>query len=51
VIIRTPYEGTDSANPNEHTANDTLEHINYDLILEILRMNTAFVASALERQA
>jgi hypothetical protein len=43
-------EGTDGANPHEHTANDTLEHITYDLILEILRMNTAFVATALERQ-
>lgn len=40
-------EGTDSANPHEHTANDTLAHINYDLMLEILRMNTAFVATEL----
>jgi len=44
-------EGTDGANQNEHTANDTLDHINYDLIVEILRMNTAFVASALGQQA
>lgn len=44
-------EGTDGANPHEHTANDTLAHINYALILEILRMNTAFVATALQRPA
>jgi hypothetical protein len=43
-------EGTDQANENEHTANDTLDHINYDLMLEILRMNTAFIASELDRQ-
>ena len=34
-------EGTDSANGNIHTANDTLAHINYELALEILRMNVA----------
>lgn len=44
-------EGTDQANENEHTANDTLDHINYELMLEILRMNTAFIASELDRQA
>jgi hypothetical protein len=43
-------EGTDQANEHEHTANDTLDHINYDLMLEILRMNTAFIASELDRQ-
>jgi hypothetical protein len=43
-------EGTDQANENEHTANDTLDHINYELMLEILRMNTAFIASELDRQ-
>jgi Zn-dependent M28 family amino/carboxypeptidase len=40
-------EGTDSANDNVHTANDTLENIDYDLALEILRMNVAATAKAL----
>ena len=39
-------EGADGANGNIHTAGDTLDHINYDLALEILRMNTAYTASA-----
>lgn len=39
-------EGTDDANHNVHSANDTLAHINFDLALEILRMNLAFVAQA-----
>lgn len=38
-------EGADALNPNEHTANDTLEHIHYPLALDILRMNVAFIAS------
>lgn len=38
-------EGEDSLNPNDHTANDTLEHIHYPLALDILRMNIAFIAS------
>jgi hypothetical protein len=37
-------EGNDDANENIHTANDTLNHINHGFALEILRMNTAFVA-------
>jgi Zn-dependent M28 family amino/carboxypeptidase len=37
-------EGADGANDEIHTARDTLEHVNFDLALEILRMNTAFVA-------
>jgi hypothetical protein len=37
-------EGNDEANHNIHSANDTLNHINHDLALEILRMNTAYVA-------
>ena len=37
-------EGADSANSNIHTAGDTLVNINYDLMLEILRMNIAFIA-------
>jgi hypothetical protein len=40
-------EGGDSSNDEIHTARDVLEHINFDLALEILRMNTAFVAEAL----
>ena len=39
-------EGTDSANSNIHTANDILDHINYELMQEILRMNVAFIANA-----
>ncbi|WP_197036160.1 M28 family metallopeptidase [Fischerella sp. PCC 9605] len=42
-------EGADSANSNIHTANDTLTHISYDLMLEILRMNIAFIASAVNQ--
>ena len=38
-------EGADSANSNIHTANDTLVHIDYELALDILRMNVATVAS------
>jgi Peptidase family M28 len=41
-------EGTDSA--NVHTANDTLVNIDYDLALEILRMNVATTAKALAPQ-
>ena len=40
-------EGADSTNDNIHTSRDTLDRINFDLALEILRMNTAFVAKAL----
>ena len=40
-------EGADSTNDEIHTARDTLDRINFDLALEILRMNTAFVAEAL----
>ena len=42
-------EGADSANTNIHTANDTLAHIDYDLALDILRMNTAAAATLLGR--
>jgi hypothetical protein len=38
-------EGSDSANTNVHTANDTLAHIDNDLALEILRMNVAAVST------
>jgi Peptidase family M28 len=37
-------EGADGANDKIHSSNDTIDHINYDLALEILRMNIAFVA-------
>jgi hypothetical protein len=40
-------EGADGANSNIHTANDTLAHINFDLALEIIKMNVAFVATKL----
>ena len=36
-------EGTDSSNTNVHTANDTLDHINYGLAMDIIRMNIAVV--------
>ena len=40
-------DGTDDANHNMHTAGDTLDHIDYDLALQIVRMNLATTASAL----
>lgn len=40
-------EGTDDANHNIHTAGDTLDHIDYDLALQIVRMNLATTASTL----
>jgi hypothetical protein len=40
-------EGADSTNDEIHSARDTLDRINFELALEILRMNTAFVAEAL----
>jgi Zn-dependent M28 family amino/carboxypeptidase len=40
-------EGADSTNHEIHTARDTLDRINFDLALEILRMNTAFIAESL----
>ncbi|MET0922299.1 MAG: M28 family metallopeptidase [Xanthobacteraceae bacterium] len=43
-------EGADHSNHEIHTARDTLERINFDLALEILRMNTAFVADSLDRK-
>jgi Zn-dependent M28 family amino/carboxypeptidase len=42
-------EGTDDANHSIHSPRDTLDRINFDLALEILRMNAAFVADALVR--
>ncbi len=43
-------EGTDDANHNIHSDKDTLAHINWDLALDILRMNVAFVTQSLEHQ-
>ena len=37
-------EAADSANTNIHTANDTIDRIDYDLLTSIVRMNTGFVA-------
>ncbi len=37
-------EGADNANGNIHSANDTLDKIDFETALEILRMNVAFVA-------
>jgi len=43
-------EGTDSSNTNVHTANDTLDHLNYNLALEIMRMNIAAAVSLLGKE-
>jgi hypothetical protein len=40
-------EGADHANTNVHSARDTLDHIDNDLALAILRMNTAFVTRSI----
>jgi Zn-dependent M28 family amino/carboxypeptidase len=40
-------EGADSTNGNIHSANDTLEKLDYDFGLEILRTNIAFIADEL----
>ncbi len=40
-------EGSDSDNSNVHTANDVLANIHYELMEEILRMNLAFLATAI----
>jgi Peptidase family M28 len=39
-------EGADNTNNRIHSANDTIDHVKPDLAVEILRMNVAFVASA-----
>lgn len=41
-------EGKDEENHNEHTSDDTLDLINYELALDILKMNVAFIASQLK---
>jgi hypothetical protein len=40
-------EGDDDSNHNVHNANDTLDRIDYSLAMEILRMNTAYVAGSI----
>lgn len=40
-------EGADRSNQNVHTDGDTLDHIDFDLFLQILTMNVAFVAETL----
>ncbi len=42
-------EGADGANSQIHSASDTIDHINYDLALEILRMNISYIGSVLEK--
>ena len=43
-------EGADNANDRIHSSRDTLDHIDYGLALEILRMNVAFVAKAVDAE-
>lgn len=43
-------EGADNANTHVHTENDTLSHIDYELMRDILTMNVAYVANTLGRQ-
>ena len=38
-------EGADNTNENIHSAKDTIDTIDYETTLEILRMNVAFVAT------
>ncbi len=42
-------EGADNTNGNVHSGADTIDHINYDFALEILRTNVAFVANEVGR--
>ncbi len=42
-------EGSDRSNPVVHTAADTVDRLDYGLAMEILRMNLATVARAIER--
>jgi len=44
-------EGADNANADIHSSRDTINRINYDFALEILRMNVAFVAGEIGRKA
>jgi Zn-dependent M28 family amino/carboxypeptidase len=40
-------EGADNTNDTVHSAEDRIEKIDYELLLDILRMNVAYVAAAL----
>jgi Zn-dependent M28 family amino/carboxypeptidase len=42
-------EGADSTNGNVHSGADTIDHVNYDFALEILRTNVAFIGSEVGR--
>jgi len=42
-------EGADNTNSTVHSANDKIEKIDYELLLEILRMNVGFIAGAIGR--
>lgn len=42
-------EGADQSNSNIHSENDVVANVNYDIALEILRMNLGFVALAVGR--
>ncbi|HKP87215.1 MAG TPA: M28 family metallopeptidase [Blastocatellia bacterium] len=44
-------EGADNANNSIHSANDTLNKIDFEIAQEILRMNIAFIASEIGRVA
>ncbi|MGY1607548.1 MULTISPECIES: M20/M25/M40 family metallo-hydrolase [unclassified Geodermatophilus] len=41
-------EGADQANEREHSERDRIDTISFDLALEILRMNVAFIAAELD---
>jgi Zn-dependent M28 family amino/carboxypeptidase len=42
-------EGADNTNSNVHSGADTIDQVNYDFALEILRMNVAFVANEVDQ--
>jgi hypothetical protein len=47
--VLTIVEGADSTNGNVHSGADTIDHVNYDFTLEILRTNVAFIADEVGR--
>jgi Peptidase family M28 len=44
-------EGADHTNSTIHSSEDTIDRIDYDLALEILRMNVAFIARELGKES
>ena len=44
-------EGADHTNGTVHSNEDTIDRIDYDLALEILRMNVAFIARILSKES